>query len=1051
MITALIRASLRHRLIAIGLALAVMAVGAWTFTQQRIDAYPDISAQVVTVITTFPGRAPEEVERQVTVPIELGMGSVPRLAIIRSRTIFGLSVVQLIFEEGVENYFARMRVEERLRGIKLPVGVQPKLGPLATAYGEIYRYELVTDSAQSLMELRTQNDWVVAPRLRRTPGVADVINFGGQAKQFTLKIEPFQLERFGLTFDDVIRAIETNNANAGGSVLRRGEMSFVIRGRGAFQTTEDIASTVINTTGGTPIHVRDVAAVELDSMLPTGMFSKDDEEEGVEGIVMLRRGENPSQTLTRLKAEVAELNANALPAGMRIAPFYDRTFLIDSTLHTVSHSIALGITLVVLVLLIMLGSPAVALLVVLTIPFSLLFALVLMYLTGIPIGLLSIGAIDFGILVDGSVIMVENIAHRLSARRRDVSVGVAVETAALQVQRPIFFSMLIIIAAYVPLLTLTSIEGLLFRPMALTIAFALVGAVLFSLVVIPPLAALLFRRGFTDWDNPVMHWVRDGYGALVRRLLRARWAVVAVLIVTVVGVCWFVVPRLGTEFLPYLDEGVIWVRANFPEGTSLQQTAEFGKRLRSIAGDFADIDFVVAQAGRNDSGTDPFPPSRLEMMIGPKPRDQWVSRSKQELVAQIAARFREEFPTTRFNFTQPIIDSVTEDTNGTSANLAVEFSGPDLDVLLPLARKTQLVLKQVPGAQDVNIEQEGPQPQLLIEPDRALCASYDVQIDDVNQLINTALGGQPIGTLYEGERSFDIVARFDRDLITSREAIERLPVYANNGVPIPLSQVARFQLVDGQTIIARDSGRRRLTVRCDIAGRDQGSFVNDAQAHFAREVQVPEAVRVRWLGMFENLARAQRHFLLMIPVAVGLVFALLVTTFGNLRETLIVLVAVPFAFVGGAVGALPARHALERVECGWLRHVVRRGDHGWRCAGAVHQRLAARRAFARRGHRARGATPVSPNSDNRPRGDSGPAARLGRHRPRFRRATSIGHGHCLGFGQFDNSDTIHRAGALSAGRPASGASPPGRAASLGAHRGFRLLIQRAGTCHRRIA
>lgn len=899
MITALIRASLRHRLIAIGLALGVMAAGAWSFTQQRIDAYPDISAQVVTVITTFPGRAPEEVERQVTVPIELSMGSVPRLAIIRSRTIFGLSVVQLIFEEGVENYFARSRVQERLRGINLPPGVQPELGPLATAYGEIYRYELVTDHAHSLMELRTQNDWVVAPRLRRTPGVADVINFGGHAKQFTLKIEPFQLERFGLTFDDVIRAIETNNANAGGSVLRRGEMSFVIRGRGAFQTIEDIGSTVINTTGGTPIHVRDVAAVELDAMLPTGIFSKDDEEEGVEGIVMLRRGENPSQALRLLKAEVAELNANVLPAGMRIAPFYDRTFLIDSTLHTVSHSIALGITLVVLVLLIMLGSPAVALLVVLTIPFSLLFALVLMYLTGIPIGLLSIGAIDFGILVDGSVIMVENIVHRLSARRRDESVGAALQTAALQVQRPIFFSMLIIIAAYVPLLTLTSIEGLLFRPMAMTIAFALVGAVGFSLVVIPPLGTLLFRRGFTDWDSPVMHRSRDAYAAVVTRLLRSRWVVVGVVAATVVAVCWTVVPRLGTEFLPYLDEGVIWVRANFPEGTSLQQTAEFGKRLRSIASEIADVDFIVAQAGRNDSGTDPFPPSRLEMMIGPKPRDQWVSRSKQELVVQIAARFREEFPTTRFNFTQPIIDSVTEDTNGTSANLAVEFSGPDLDVLLPLARKTQLVLKQVPGAQDVNIEQEGPQPQLLIEPDRAMCASYDVQIDDVNQLINTALGGQPIGTLYEGERSFDIVARFDRDLITSREAIERLPVYANNGVPIPLSQVARFKLVDGQTIIARDSGRKRLTVRCDIAGRDQGSFVNDAQAHFAREIQVPDTVRVRWLGMFENLARARRHFLYVIPVTLGLVFALLWSTFGNLRETCVVLLAVPFAFVGG--------------------------------------------------------------------------------------------------------------------------------------------------------
>ncbi|MBX9788974.1 MAG: CusA/CzcA family heavy metal efflux RND transporter [Pirellulales bacterium] len=899
MLTLLIRACLRHRWLVLGLALAIAAFGGWTYTQQRIDAYPDISAQVVTVITTYPGRAPEEVERQVTVPIELGMGSVPRLAIIRSRTIFGLSVVQLIFEEGVENYFARMRVEERLRAISLPAGVQPELGPLATAYGEIYRYELASDGTHNQMELRTLNDWVVAPRLRRTPGVAEVINFGGQAKQFTLRIEPFQLERFGLTFDDVIRAVETNNANAGGSVLRRGEMSFVIRGRGAFQTTDDIASTVINTSGGTPIHVRDVASVELDSMLPTGIFAKDDQEEGVEGIVMLRRGENPSRALELLKAEVAELNATYLPHGVRIAPFYDRTFLIDSTLHTVRHSIAMGITLVVLVLLITLGSPAVALLVVLTIPFSLLFALVLMYLTDIPIGLLSIGAIDFGILVDGSVIMVENIVHRLSLRRRHEDVAATLERAALQVQRPIFFAMLIIIAAYLPLLTLTSIEGLLFRPMAMTISFALLGAVVFALVVIPPLALLMFRRGFTDWDNPLMHRARDAYGAIIARLLKARWAVVVFLVVVIATVCVTVVPRLGTEFLPYLDEGVIWVRANYPEGTSLQQTAEFGKRLRAIALEFADVDFVVAQAGRNDSGTDPFPPSRLEMMIGPKPREEWVSRSKQELVAHIAARFREEFPTTRFNFTQPIIDSVTEDTNGTSANLAVEFSGPDLDVLLPLARKTRDVLRQVPGAQDVNVEQEGPQPQLLIEPDRALCASYDVQIDDVNQLINTALGGQPIGRLYEGERSFDIVARFDRDLITSREAIERLPVYANSGVPIPLSQVAHFRLVDGQTIIARDSGRRRLTVRCDIGGRDQGGFVTDAQAAFAREMKVPEGVRVRWLGMFENLARARRHFALLFPVTVGLVFLLLWSTFGRLRETFVVLLAVPFAFVGG--------------------------------------------------------------------------------------------------------------------------------------------------------
>ena len=904
MIAALIQFALRNRLIVLCAALAIAALGAWTFGQQQIDAYPDISSQVVTLITTYPGRAPEEVERQVTIPIELAMGSVPKLAIVRSRTIFGLSVVQLIFDEGVENYFARARVQERLAAIQLPKDVQPELGPLATAYGEIYRYELKTDGTHDLMELRTLNDWVVEPRIRRIAGVADVANFGGYAKQFTLLLEPFQLERFGLTFDDVVKAVTTNNANAGGSVLQRGEMSFVIRGKGAFQQLGDIESTVVNTIEGTPVYVRDVATVRLDSMLPTGIFSKDSVDESVEGIVLLRRGENPSRVLNRVKVEVEELNSQVLPKGVSIEPYYDRTFLVTSTLETVSHSILTGISLVVLVLLIFLGSPAVAVLVVLTIPFSLLFALVLMYFTEIPIGLLSIGAIDFGILVDGAVIMADNIIHHLSDARRkgeQTNVRAAVEEAALQVQRPIFFSMLIIIAAYVPLLSLTSIEGLLFRPMALTVSFALIGAVLFSLVVMPPLATMLLRRGFVDWENPILTRLRPVYAGVLRRLLGARWTVVGVVLLVVAGLCVAIAPRLGTEFLPYLDEGVIWVRANFPEGTSLQQTARFGKRLRQIAKDFPDVDFVMAQAGRNDSGTDPFPPSRLEMMIGPKPRDEWVSRSKQEIVGQIGRRFREEFPTTRFNFTQPIIDSVTEDTNGTSANLAVELSGSDSDLLLDLARRTRTLLRTVPGATDVNIEQEGPPPQFVIEPDRALCASYDVQIDDVNQLINTALGGEPIGTLYEGERRFDIVARFDRELLKSREAIERLPVYANNGVPIPLSQLAHFTIVDGQTMIARDSGRRRLTVRCDIVGRDQGGFVKEAQALFQREVKVPPNVQVRWLGMFENLARAQRHFLYVIPITIGIIFVLLITTFGNVREALIVLLAVPFAFVGGTL------------------------------------------------------------------------------------------------------------------------------------------------------
>lgn len=904
MVARLIIFALQHRFAVLLLCFIVGAAGVVAYQKQPIDAYPDISAQQVLLIATFPGRAPEEIERQVTIPVELAMGSVPNLAVIRSRTIFGLAVISLVFDEGVEKYFARQRVQERLGALNLPQGVNVEIGPLATAYGEVYRYELRSDRGHTVMDLRTLNDWVVVPRLQRTPGVAEVINFGGLEKQYTLKLFPRRLERYRMTLDQVVEAVKTNNANAGGSVLRRGDMSFVIRGRGLLQNERDIEGTVVNTIGGTPVYLRDVAEVELDSRLPSGIFGKDAAATGVEGIVLMRRGENPSETLDRVKAEAAVLNAEVLkPQGVTITPFYDREHLVQSTLHTVTHSVVSGIALVALVLLAFLGSPAMALLVVLTIPFALLFALVLMYLTGIPIGLLSIGAIDFGILVDGAVIMADNIAHHLT-RHRSQSPHVVRETilrSATEVERPIFFSMLMIICAYLPLLTLTSIEGLLFRPMALTVIFALLGAVLFALFVSPGLASYFFRKGFYDWENPVLQWVRPKYAACLRMLLRRRWGVIACVTLIFGGVCTFVVPRLGFDFLPYLDEGTIWIRANFPEGTALDQTSEFANHMRTIIQSHPDVTFVVSQAGRNDSGTDPFVPSRVEMMVGLKPVDEWTANSKQEIVAALGKELRSEFPTTRFNFTQPIIDSVTEDTNGTSANLAVEFSGDDSEKLLSLAKQTVDLLRGVRGAVDVNIEQESPQPQLLIEPDRVRCARYDVHIDDVNQLINTALGGEPIGTLYEENRRFDIVARFDRQILTSPQAIARLPVYSQSGAPIPLEQVATFKITDGQTLIARDSGRRRITVRSDIVGRDQGGFVDEAKRHFAEQMKVPEGVKVRWIGMFENLERASKHFAFVMPVTVAIIYGLLLATFASQRKAMLVLLGVPFAFIGGAL------------------------------------------------------------------------------------------------------------------------------------------------------
>lgn len=919
MIPALIRLGLRYRWMVLIAALAIAALGLWSFTRMKIDAYPDISAQMVQVITTYPGRAPEEVERQVTIPVEIAMRNVPRVETIRSRTIFGLSVVQLIFEEGTESYWARQRVQEKLAGLDLPENAAAEMGPLATAYGEMLRYQIVSDGRYDLTELRTLNDWVVIPRLLRAAGVAEVLNFGGYAKQHAVLLNPAHLQRYGLSVNDVVDAIQTNNASAGGSVLSRGSMSFVIRGRGALQNEDEIGAIFIESLGGTPVFVRDVAEVRLDHRVPAGIFSKDLEDEAVEGIVLLRKGENPSEVLARVQSAVAELNAEGLPEGVTVAPYYDRSHLIGSTLHTVGHSVTLGIGLVLLVLLVFLGRPSLAAIVALTIPFSLLFALVMMFAAGIPIGLLSIGAIDFGIIVDGAVIMAENIARRLDQRGREqqpMTVTRTVLEAALEVERPVFFSILMIVGAFLPLLTLTRIEGLLFRPMALTIAFALGGAALFALLVVPVLATMLFRNGYREWNNPVLAWLSGRYAGLLAILMQHRWWTVAAAAALLAGIFAVVVPRMGSEFLPYMDEGVIWVRANFPEGTSLQQTSHFGRRLREVSLEFPDIQFAAVQTGRNDSGTDPYPPSRIEMMVGPKPRDSWIQfNRKQELVAALGARFRSEFPTTRFNFTQPIIDSVTEDTNGTSANMAIEFSGSDSDVLLGLARRAETLLKRVPGAVDVNIEQEGPQPQLVIQPDRWLCARYNVRIEDVTRLIDTAIGGAPIGTLFEGERRFDIVARFAPEHLRSPQALGRLPVYNADDIPIPLAQVARIEIVDGQTMIARADGRRRLTVRSDIVGRDQGSFVAEAQRLLGREIKIPPGYHSAWLGMFENLKRAKEHFELLVPLTVGVIYLLLLATFASQRAAVILLLAIPFAFVGGAV-ALHMREMNLNVSSG---------------------------------------------------------------------------------------------------------------------------------------
>ncbi len=905
MLLRLTLAAIDHGLLVIFSCLAIAAAGAWSFRQLPHDVYPDISPPEVTIITIFPGRAPEEIERQLTIPIELAMSGVPYVSVVRSRTIYGLSVVEMVFEAGVDKFFARNLATEGLGGVPMPQGVTPQLGPLATGSGEIYRYELQSDGTRDLMEIRGLNDWVVIPRLRQVPGVADVADFGGYLKQYTLKLDPRRLDRYGFTIDDIVKAVQTNNASSGGGIVRRGDMSFVIRGRGLLMDEADIESTVVSTIGGTPIHVRDVASVELESRTPVGIFGKDGRSESVEGIVLMNRGENPVVVPAQVEKAVAELNAGVLPAGVRIVPFYDRQLLVESAQRTIGRNMRIGVGLAVLAVLVYLSRPGLAIIIGLSVPFALLAGLGLMGVARVPVSLFSISAIDFGILVTGAVVVGENIVHRLSLPGTTSSGGggsrLTILEAAAEVQRPVLVSLAIIAAAYLPLLTLADIEGLLFRRLVFTKVFVLAGAALFAVLVIPALASLLIRSRGSDCENLLLRWIRPVYAWTLRKLLAGRWLVLSAVVLFLGWISWRVVPHLEFDFLPFLDEGVIWVRADFPAGMSIDQTAEFADDIRAIALKFPDVTFAASQVGRSPIGTDPFPPSRLEMMIGLNPDGDWVALSRQDLVGALGAKLRAEFPTTRFNFTQPLIDSVTEDTNGTSADLAVEFSGPDLSVLLELSQKAIAILKEIRGAVDVNIEQQNPQPQLVIRPDRGRCAQYGVKIEDVNQLINTALGGEAIGTFYEGERRFDIVARFDRALSRSRAAMGNLPVYTDEGVSIPLSQVADFSLVDGQTIIARIDGRRRMTVRCDIVGHGQARFVSEAQRRFAKEIDIPDGYNVRWIGMFENLDRAIRHFALAFPLTVLLVGFLLRLVFRALRDALLVLSLIPVVIAGGVL------------------------------------------------------------------------------------------------------------------------------------------------------
>jgi len=916
MIAALLSFAFRQRFAVILLGIGLAIAGAWAFNQLKVEAYPDISETQVIVITLMPGRAAEEIEQQVTIPVERALQSVPKAVSRRSRTIFGLSVVDITFEYGTDDSFARQAVSEKLRDLELPEGGTPTLAPPTTPAGELFRY-VVESESRSETERREIQDWVIAPRLLQVQGVGDVFAFGGLVKQYQIEVDPLALYRYNLTIHQIADTIGANNENAGGSLVSNGQQAMVVRGVGLIRSTADLERVVVTSSNGVPVYIRDIGTVRIGAAPRTGIFGLDGRTGLVEGVVAMRRGDNPSEVLRGVREAVDELNGT-LPDEVRIVPIYDRTELVSSTLHTVGITLLEGLVIVIGILLLFLGSVRAALLTALTIPLSLLFAFLCMYVSGIPANLFSLGALDFGIIVDGTLVMVVHILRSLSDRQTNGQIENpidAIKTAACEMERPVIVSLMIIISAYIPLFGLESVERRLFTPMAYTICYALLGSLLLTTSLIPSLATLVFGKSFRSRPNRLIAWSMLPYERLMRRLLRRPYAVAAATVALTLGA--FMAGRgLGTEFLPQLDEGMIWIKATLPPGTAIEESARVAARIREFIRQTPEVDLVSSQTGRQDSNTEPFGPNRTELLVALKPYRTWErGRTKPILVNEMEARLRENLPGIKFNFTQPIIDMVTEAVTGSSADLAVIFTGPDLSVLRALAAKALNLVQNIHGAADSSIEQDADQAQLRIEIDRQEVARYGLNIADVQQVIELAIGGQAVSTMFEGDRRFEITVRYISEARSDLSSIRNLLVMTPEGGRLPLAQLAAISVTDGASIITRRENRRQISVRTNIRGRDQGSFVTEAQRRLAEQVQLPAAYRIQWGGQFENLARARHRFAIIIPLTIVLMFGLLFFAFESVIDAGLVLLNVPFSLVGGIL-ALLARHIPLSVSAG---------------------------------------------------------------------------------------------------------------------------------------
>lgn len=898
----IILVAIQHRWIMVATFLLLAIFGYVSWKQLSIEAYPDIADVTVQVVTQVPGLAAEEIEQQISIPLERALNGLPGLHVMRSKNSFGLSAIILVFEDGVDDYWARQRVQERIVEVSLPFDAVPELNPLTSPTGEIFRY-IIESKNHDLRELTELHKWVIIPRLKQVTGVADVSNFGGITTQFQIEIDPLKIQQYNLSLSDVIEKIEKNNSNAGGSMLNRGDLSYVIRGIGLVKDLEDLGKVVVKTEKGVPVYLNDLGKLKYGNLERKGVLGftdhKRDYSDGIEGIVQLLRHQNPTKVLTGIHSAIDELNNSILPKGVNIHPFMDRTDLVQTTLHTVSHTLLLGMFLVIAILIIFLGSWRGALLVAITIPLSLLIAFMLMYLTKIPANLLSLGAIDFGIIVEGAIVMMETILKKREDNPELALEEKSIIKRATEVARPIFFSTIIIITAYLPLFAFERIEKKLFTPMAFTVGYALIGALFVALLLIPGLAFIIYRKPQKVYRNRWMEKLTDIYHRQIKRILEKPRSVFSPIILFFAAaiVLTFTV---GKDFLPELDEGSIWLQVQLPPGISLERSKVMSDTLRHRMLKYDEVTYVMVQTGRDDEGAESFSKSHIECSIGLKPYGEWPrGKSKNDLIEEMAAELK-TMPGYTVGFSQPIIDMVMDQIAGTHSDLAVDIYGEDFKENRRIAEEILAQLKTIQGATDLAIDQEPPLPQLQIYGNRDKIAQYGLNVSDVSELIEVAIGGKAISQIFIDERVYDVICRFQKESRDTPEKIGNLMLTSSTGAKIPLSQVTDIKLSTGASYITRQMNKRYITLRINLRGIDLTAFLNEAKGKIAKNVEFNHSTNsIKWSGQFENQNRAYARLRMIIPLALAIMFLLLFGTFGKFRQASLLLGIVPLALFGG--------------------------------------------------------------------------------------------------------------------------------------------------------